>query len=164
MPVSGIFLIEVSERWHKNVRMEFDWKPAESFPPGRLATSFGEFVAWCEFSSPPNPLCTKQYSVDLGAARAVFHHPNRTTRLIYERGPWCVACGRQGRYYCLVQNFSKLSVWVVSEDGVPMTKDHNVPKSKGGGGGENLNVMCYDCNNAKGDQDPELFLGLVESF
>lgn len=154
----------MSERWRRNIRTNFDWQPAATFPPGQLITAFGTLSAWCDYAKPDNDPYTKEYVVKSNWLRAVFSYPSRTVRLVYERGGDCIMCGRQAAYYCLVEHFGKHAVWVVSKDGVPMTQDHYVPKSKGGGGGRgNLNVMCYECNNEKGSQDPELFFGLVET-
>lgn len=42
-------------------------------------------------------------------------------------------------------------------DGI--TKDHQIPKSRGGGRGKNLVWCCVNCNSAKGDRTPEEWLG-----
>jgi 5-methylcytosine-specific restriction endonuclease McrA len=37
------------------------------------------------------------------------------------------------------------------------TRDHVVPRSRGGGGGENVVVACWRCNQVKGDMTAEEF-------
>lgn len=64
-------------------------------------------------------------------------HISITDRIfIYNRdGHSCRNCGRQDRL---------------------LTIDHIVPKAKGGSRERsNLQTMCWDCNNAKGDSIPE---------
>jgi len=38
-----------------------------------------------------------------------------------------------------------------------MTKDHQLPKSKGGRGKLNLVLACYRCNSEKADMDVETY-------
>ena len=38
------------------------------------------------------------------------------------------------------------------------TRDHQVPKSKGGNGRLNYIYACFKCNNERGDMDYELFV------
>lgn len=35
------------------------------------------------------------------------------------------------------------------------TRDHVIPRSRGGGGRENIVFACFDCNQLKGDMPPE---------
>lgn len=37
------------------------------------------------------------------------------------------------------------------------TFDHQIPRSRGGGGGENLVLACKQCNNRKADMDVETY-------
>jgi 5-methylcytosine-specific restriction endonuclease McrA len=55
--------------------------------------------------------------------------PKRGNR---KRGRWCWYCG----------------VWLTR---ATETKDHKIPKCKGGGRGENLVDACINCNNRKDD-------------
>jgi len=67
----------------------------------------------------------------------------------------CVNCGRVGTHYRLQSNKNSvenphLGLW--SDDGIQFTKDHIIPKSKGGTNElDNLQIMCEVCNNAKKD-------------
>lgn len=38
------------------------------------------------------------------------------------------------------------------------TRDHLIPRSKGGGEGENVVLSCYKCNQDKGDTMPNDFV------
>jgi hypothetical protein len=61
--------------------------------------------------------------------------PERREKL-YERDGWkCVECGE--------------------DDSALLTLDHKIPRSKGGDNSDdNLQTMCHDCNNRKGDKVP----------
>jgi 5-methylcytosine-specific restriction endonuclease McrA len=75
------------------------------------------------------------------------------------KGVRCRACGIEGtrfykeRTHPQTQN-PHLNLYAVREDGteVLMTRDHVVPRSRGGPDRmENLQTMCQPCNVAKGD-------------
>lgn len=75
-----------------------------------------------------------------------------------EKGYVCAKCGRKGAYYALeyhTPNNSKRAHFnLYSEDGMLMTKDHIVPRSKGGSNGiENMQTMCQLCNSVKGNSE-----------
>lgn len=83
--------------------------------------------------------------------------------LFKEKGLTCVECGITGTYFGLdmpmnrdgTPTFSRphFNLYAVNEDGeeVLMTKDHILPKSKGGPNHtDNYQVMCHECNQAKG--------------
>lgn len=79
-----------------------------------------------------------------------------TTRLLMFKfkGTDCVHCGRKGAYFAVEQYDDHISphLNLYSADGVLMTKDHIIPKSKGGGDYlDNLQCLCTKCNGKKGD-------------
>lgn len=70
----------------------------------------------------------------------------------------CVSCGIEGRFFSVERmkntRYYHLNLYGTAPEGhrVLITKDHIVPKSKGGRNLlSNLQVMCAYCNNAKGD-------------
>lgn len=80
--------------------------------------------------------------------------------LFFKKGFRCVKCGIEGKYFAKerdTQNNSDkyhLNLYAIDENGneVLMTKDHIIPRSKGGRNIiENYQTMCTRCNNAKGD-------------
>lgn len=87
-----------------------------------------------------------------------------TTSLRYktfvEKGYKCVCCGRTGAYYALEKshgsNLKRAHFNLYSNDDVLMTKDHILPKSKGGADCiENMQTMCTICNVNKGNTVPD---------
>ena len=91
-------------------------------------------------------------------------HNVYTTSLRYktfiENGYKCVCCGRTGLYYALEKskgsNQNRAHFNLYSDDDVLMTKDHILPKSKGGIDRiENMQTMCSICNHAKGNTVPD---------
>lgn len=92
-----------------------------------------------------------------------------TTSLRYktfiEKGYKCVCCGRTGAYYVLEKshgsNLRRAHFNLYSDDGVLMTKDHILPKSKGGADRiENMQTMCTICNVNKGNSVPDGYVPL----
>lgn len=73
----------------------------------------------------------------------------------------CMLCGIKGEYFLLqrvkgTNENPHLNLYAVNSDGerVLMTKDHLIPKSKGGKDKlDNLNTMCFPCNVLKGSLD-----------
>lgn len=72
----------------------------------------------------------------------------------------CCVCGIEGKFFAKERSlpaFSDkfhLNLYAMDEDGkeVLMTKDHIIPKSKGGSNGvENMQTMCCRCNEKKGN-------------
>lgn len=78
----------------------------------------------------------------------------------------CILCGIKGEYFLLQRlkgsnETPHLNLYAVNSEGerVLMTKDHLVPKSKGGKDTlDNLNTMCFPCNVLKGSLDIENLL------
>ena len=91
-------------------------------------------------------------------------HDVYTTSLRYktfiEKGYECVCCGRTGTYYALEKsvgsNQNRAHFNLYSDDDVLMTKDHILPKSKGGMDCiDNMQTMCTICNSNKGNSVPD---------
>lgn len=76
----------------------------------------------------------------------------------FTKGLKCVYCGIEGKYFAkekdIGSNLYHLNLYAVDENGkeVLMTKDHIVPKSKGGKDDiTNYQTMCERCNKEKGN-------------
>lgn len=83
-----------------------------------------------------------------------------------EKGYTCVCCGRKGAYYALECNEklnpNRAHFNLYSEDDVLMTKDHILPKSKGGKDCiDNMQTMCVICNKQKGNRIPDDYDGEI---
>lgn len=88
------------------------------------------------------------FDVSLGSQRLQLFSKNHT----------CVACGITGSVFRLEAHSSDVNRphlnLYAEKDGkwILMTKDHIVPKSKGGPDHpDNLQTMCHVCNETKGD-------------
>lgn len=75
----------------------------------------------------------------------------------FTKGLKCVCCGIEGKYFGKEKCFNAaryhLNLYALDESGneVLMTKDHIVPRSKGGTNDlSNYQTMCVKCNMAKG--------------
>ena len=81
-------------------------------------------------------------------------------RTFYQKGLRCACCGRIGTYFKLKtdsKNIERAHFNLFSEDGTLMTKDHIIPRSKGGPDCiENFQTMCEECNSKKRDIMPEI--------
>jgi len=79
--------------------------------------------------------------------------------LFKHKGVVCVECGMKGTYFakernpqCPTYHFNLYGVNAKGEE-VMMTKDHIIPRSKGGANHfSNYQPMCADCNQAKGSE------------
>lgn len=76
----------------------------------------------------------------------------------FTKGLKCVCCGIEGKFFAKEkwenQPSYHLNLYALDADGneVLMTKDHIIPKSKGGKDHiSNYQTMCEVCNMAKGD-------------
>jgi 5-methylcytosine-specific restriction endonuclease McrA len=84
-------------------------------------------------------------------------------RLFKERGIKCVKCGIKGRYFALEKQLPKselyhFNLYAIDIDNkeVLMTKDHIIPKSKGGRSFiDNYQTLCTRCNMSKRDKVEE---------
>jgi len=81
--------------------------------------------------------------------------------LFASKGIKCVGCGIEGSYFALEKDISDstsrfhLNLYGKDENGeeVMITKDHILPKSKGGENKlSNYQPMCYKCNQEKADK------------
>lgn len=75
----------------------------------------------------------------------------------FTKGLKCACCGIEGKYFGEEKDFNAaryhLNLYALDESGneVLMTKDHIVPRSKGGASElYNYQTMCVKCNIAKG--------------
>jgi len=88
-------------------------------------------------------------------------------KLFKYKGIRCIKCGIVGEYFILEQHRQKsayeskrfhFNLYGIDKNGkeMLMTKDHIIPKSKGGKNGlHNLQPMCMKCNNEKDDKMPK---------
>ena len=81
-------------------------------------------------------------------------------RTFYQKGLKCSCCNRVGTYFKLntdSKSLERAHFNLFAEDGTLMTKDHIVPKSKGGPDCiDNFQTMCKECNEKKKDTMPEV--------
>ena len=82
----------------------------------------------------------------------------------YQKGCKCCVCGKEGTHFTLdsgADNPDRKHFNLRADDGTLMTRDHIIPKSRGGREHiSNMQTMCVDCNKAKGnhmegDVEPE---------
>lgn len=83
-------------------------------------------------------------------------------KLFLKKGIVCINCKVQGKYFALEKNGSNnwhFNLYTFVEKGSHekmMTRDHIIPKSKGGKDiMENFQVMCTTCNRKKGNKMPK---------
>ena len=87
----------------------------------------------------------------------------------FKKSTECVCCGRQGTIMGLDlpigQTRPHFNLYCL-EDGakVLMTKDHIIPKARGGKNHiSNMQTMCQQCNVSKGDKSPEEYAEYLKS-
>ncbi|MGV8131884.1 MAG: HNH endonuclease [Candidatus Pacearchaeota archaeon] len=80
-------------------------------------------------------------------------------RVYAQKGTTCVTCGLKANYFALERDNKQkamphLNLYaLVNGKEIMMTIDHIIPKSKGGSNDmENLQPMCSNCNEKKGDR------------
>lgn len=86
-------------------------------------------------------------------------HPVYTHSLRYmtffQKGCKCVVCSKEGTHFTLDESAGEAGRHhfnLRSDDGTLMTRDHILPKSKGGRDHiSNMQTMCVHCNKAKGN-------------
>jgi hypothetical protein len=95
---------------------------------------------------------TKAITVPMGSHRY---------ELFATKGIKCVDCGVEGSYFALEKDITDstsrfhLNLYGKDKDGneVMITKDHILPRSKGGKNSlSNYQPMCYECNQKKADK------------
>lgn len=122
--------------------------PADEILP-RIGTGHANIRLWAKSS-------VLGYSVKVSSARMECFRRNQT----------CVTCGITGTMFALESHTGEaphLNFYHVMAPGRPggqgkkilMTKDHVIPRSKGGGNSQdNLQTMCTKCNSRKGNTLP----------
>lgn len=82
---------------------------------------------------------------------------------LFKNSVECARCGIEGKYFALERDFKQqhngrsrhhFNLYSINQHGheVMMTKDHIIPKSKGGANSmKNYQTMCRACNAAKKD-------------
>jgi hypothetical protein len=78
---------------------------------------------------------------------------HRRLSVFAQKGCVCVSCGRVGtKLFKGVDNGGGVHVDLYTDDLVPLTVDHIIPRSLGGEDHmDNYQPMCFPCNNKKGN-------------
>ena len=106
--------------------------------------------------SPENQITVDGYNVYTRSLRYMT---------FYQKGCKCCVCGKEGTHFTLDSSGdgpdTRRHFNLRADDGTLMTRDHIIPKSRGGRDHiSNMQTMCADCNRAKGnhmegDEEPE---------
>lgn len=79
-------------------------------------------------------------------------------KIFYQKGTKCVCCGKEGTHFKLCgddRSPKRRHFNLYADDGTLMTKDHIIPRARGGMDQvSNMQTMCEDCNKAKGASCP----------
>ena len=88
-----------------------------------------------------------------------IHGNSQRYQLFFTKGVTCCSCGLIGQYFRKERGRADeryhLNLYGINQDGVEvmLTKDHIIPRSKGGKNTlENYQTMCQVCNLKKGDR------------
>lgn len=85
----------------------------------------------------------------------------------YQKGTACAYCGKVGTHFklCGDPDSQRRHFNLFADDGSLITKDHIVPKSKGGKDCvSNMQPMCKACNEEKGNYHPEIKVDYIAAF
>ena len=124
----------------------------------RLTASGHDYKSreWKEASRKEYPV-----KIDNVRKRIVVRMGSHRYQLFATKGIKCIKCGLEGRYFALERNRGSnpgkfhFNLYGIDKDGkeVMMTKDHIIPRSKGGGNKlQNYQPLCYYCNQKKMDK------------
>lgn len=114
--------------------------------------------AWINASRKTYPVV-----IDGRTVEVVVPMGSQRYQLFVEKGCKCVACGIEGKYFALERHLSgspykyHFNLYGKDHTGreVMLTKDHIVPRSRGGRNRlDNYQVLCSPCNTNKADMMP----------
>lgn len=105
----------------------------------------------------------KKFDIEVNGVKTTVNIPMGSHRyqLFAEKGIQCVSCGMKGQYFAIERNIDScpskfhLNLYGKDDDGkeVMITKDHILPKSKGGENRlSNYQTMCIKCNRKKANR------------
>jgi hypothetical protein len=85
----------------------------------------------------------------------LLRNPEDRYNCFIKSGFDCKSCGKIGSIFAIEliesKSFSGYTINLYSEDGYFFTKDHIIPKSRGGKDSiDNYQTMCWPCNAKKG--------------
>lgn len=114
------------------------------------------YISFCTLElSEVFPYVGKIDRLDIGQGGSVNLNSQRI-ELFKAKGVVCVTCGVEGTYFSAEKsikgNEKTYHLNLYTDDGILMTKDHIIPKSKGGKNQlSNYQTMCSPCNRNKGN-------------